>query len=208
MPWIRCPEEWKAAVEFINFSVELCLIQIRAGRGFAFEHPRLATSWKLPSLMQLAAQATVREVRLDMCQFGMKSRDEEGEGLVRKSTSLLTNVPQIAEAMSRTCSGGHRHVALMSGRAAKAAIYPDDFCRTMMRAVDTWIKSLDSPTNALNGFLRDDLCDPDDYNYDNDYGGHKEAGYYWDDVKDGRLDSKLAKAARAEELEVFRKRSL
>ena len=99
-------------------------------------------------------------------------------------------------------------MALMSGRAAKAAIYPDDFCRTMMRAVDTWIKSLDSPTNALNGFLRDDLCDPEDYNYDNDYGGHKEAGYYWDDVKDGRLDSKLAKAARAEELEVFRKRKV
>ena len=64
---------------------------------------------------KLAAKSDVYTVKMDMCCFGMVSRDAQGEGLVRKTTQLLTNVTEVSDAMRRRCEGGHRHVHLISG---------------------------------------------------------------------------------------------
>ena len=69
-------------------------------------------------------KADVHLPTLDMCRFGMVSQDEHGIGLVKKPTRIMTNSTILQEQMSRRCEGGHRHVQLMSGRAAKAAEYP------------------------------------------------------------------------------------
>ena len=66
----------------------------------------------------------VYEAVFDMCRFGMVSKDKLGVGLCRKPTRLLTNMEPVAEMMSKTCTGRHRHVALISGRPSAAAIYP------------------------------------------------------------------------------------
>ena len=65
----------------------------------------------------------VYEAVFDMCGFVMVSKDELGVGLCRKPTRLLTNMEPVAEMMSKTYKGGHKQVALISGRPSAAAIY-------------------------------------------------------------------------------------
>ena len=92
LPSIRCPKEWREAIIMVEFAVELCQIQRRAGRAFVFEHPRAATSWEsVKGLKELLNTPGVHESVLDICQFGMHSIDEHGEVLVRKTIRLLTN---------------------------------------------------------------------------------------------------------------------
>ena len=90
---------------------------------------------------------------------------------------------------------------LVSGRPAAAAIYPQQICESMVEAVDVWLKS--KRESDINGFESRDLCDPKD---DEWWGEEQENGYYWDDIKEVQLDAKLTRAARAEELKIFRER--
>ena len=106
LPWRRCPKEWKDALVMLEFAVELCEMQRDAGRGFLFEHPQTASSWGQVCLQRLAGKFDVFTATLDMCRFGMRARDKQGEGAVRKTTKLLTNVVEVPDAMSRRCEGG------------------------------------------------------------------------------------------------------
>ena len=152
----------------LEFAVELCELQRQASRGFLFEHPLTASSWGRECLKKLAAKSDVYTVKMDMCCFGMVSRDAQGEGLVRKTTQLLTNVTEVSDAMRRRCEGGHRHVHLISGRPAAAAEYPKEFCRSVLKAIGIWKlrSSYSRPSSAeaaclsLYDFARQDLCCP------------------------------------------------
>ena len=192
----------------LEFAAELCQIQHRAGRVFVFEHPLTATSWGQKCMQELMNVPGVLTSVMDMCCYGMTSVDEQGEGLVRKSTQILKNAPEIADALSQRCCGGHRHVALMSGRAAKAAIYPPGFCSELLKGFSIY-KMRTTMRTTKGGrplynleFARADLCDPAEVKTDS------ECGRYIDDVKGGELDPVLARVARAEELEVFKQRGV
>ena len=111
---------------------------MRAGRAFIFEHPATASSWEIGGLQRLRNASGVHEALLDMCRFGMTSWDESGEGLVRKTTRILTNAEEVADLLGRRCDGGHRHVQLMSGRAKAAAVYSQELCRAMIQGFDLW----------------------------------------------------------------------
>ena len=87
-------------------------------------------------------RSDVEDVVLHMCAFGLKSWDEDGEGLVKKPTRVLTNLPSIATALSRKCTGDHRHVHLMSGKAKAAAQYTEDFCSAIIDGVQTYLECL------------------------------------------------------------------
>ena len=141
-----------------------------------------------------------------MCRFGMVARDSDGEAPVRKTTRVMTNDPGIATALKDVrCEGGHRHVHLISGRPAAAAIYPLDFCRCLLRGHDVTRKSLGTlaSMSTVNGLEEsEDLCDPADQVVKAD------SGQYWDDLKGDVLDPGLAKKARQEEMEVFRMRDV
>ena len=65
-PEVRCPDRWAEAVAFVNFAIELCELQRRAGRGFVFEHPKFAASWTSTDLSTLSSREGVHEARLDM----------------------------------------------------------------------------------------------------------------------------------------------
>ena len=68
-----------------------------------------------------------------MCQFGMKSRDAEGEGWAKKPTTLMTNSLDMFKTLSKRCTPGtHRHVPLMEGRAKAAALYPKDLRQAVL----------------------------------------------------------------------------
>ena len=57
--------------------------------------------------------ATIRK-----CAYDMKSKDDEGEGLVKKATRIMSPSPEELKRVEATCSnedGGpqHRHVHLI-----------------------------------------------------------------------------------------------
>ena len=88
------------------------------------EHPQLATS-EVPCIKRLTELPEVVVAVRDMCQFGMKSRDKDGEGYAKKPTKFMTNSIELYKTLNRRCKpGSHRHVQLMEGRAAAAAKYP------------------------------------------------------------------------------------
>ena len=73
-----------------------------------------------------------------MCQFGMTSRvGGAGSelGPVLKPTGFMTNSPCIARELAQLCPRDHEHVALVGGRAAAAAIYPEKLCIAICRGL-------------------------------------------------------------------------
>eukprot|EP00973_Karenia_brevis_P057945 8066748-Karenia_brevis.AAC.1 len=131
---------WLNAVAHMNFVCKIYQMQIEAGRYFVHEHPTGATSWKLPSIIQLLNTHGVLRTSIHMCAYGMTSCDHEGTGLVYKPTSFATNSPHIANQLSRRCSNTngretHRHVHLVNGRAKFAQVYPPDLCRAICQGI-------------------------------------------------------------------------
>ena len=104
-----------------------------AGRGFLFEHPYTASSWHTTELAELKQEQNVYEVRVDMCAFGLVTK----EGVpALKPTLLLTNIESLANALGRRCNGKHsQHQPLVGGRAAAAAVYTQQFVDCILRAL-------------------------------------------------------------------------
>jgi len=190
--------KYEEAVALLEFAVELCLMQVRAGRKFIFEHPAYATSWRLPCLMKLREASGVQEKIFHMCQYGMRLRDKEGEAPVKKATRVCTNSVAIAEKLGERCPGNHRHVILESGRPALAAAYPK-------KLQDAFIDGLlieEANENSIEMELMnlrelEDMCDPTE---EEDI---QESLKGRDDVTGKAIDPMLIQKARREELEGF-----
>ena len=99
---------------------------MQCGRDFAHEHPATATSWSLPEVEAISSGRGVSCIVNDACMFGLKAIGKDGrEGPARKPTRWMTNAPELVRHLARKCNGTHaEHVHLLSGRAARAAIYP------------------------------------------------------------------------------------
>ena len=95
--------ELECAKDHVRWTMRICATQVREGRYFLFEHPKTASSWKMPEVEKVARMAGVAKVRTDMCAFGMCSKDEEGVGLVKKPTSMMTNSPEVARRLDKRC---------------------------------------------------------------------------------------------------------
>ena len=141
----------------------------------------------------------VKSVVAHMCAFGLKSKDENGEGLVKKATRFLSNSMALLAELDQQCPGCARHVNLMAGRAAKAAIYPRALCKAVCRGICTHMELdyydlitvpvADGPKDLDIGAIweQDQATDP-------------WQRQYWDDVSGKVLNEELVKAARAEEI--------
>ena len=110
-------------------------LQVDSGRFFIHEHPNSASSWKMPEMTKLMGDINVDKVFGHMCRFGMESKDGQGVGPVKGPTGFLSNSPLVRNQVSKKCMGGHRHVALMEGRAKACQIYPDKLHRAMLRGI-------------------------------------------------------------------------
>ena len=148
----------RKAVALVEFAVELCMIQHKAGRWFVFEHPASATSWRLPCLKQLTSERGMYEVVLHMCQFGMTQHDAQGEGLVKKPTRVYTNSEAIDGLLDRQCDGLHRHIQLMNGRAKAAAAYPTALSDAFIDGVKMEVQAK-RDRQAGHLMLVADMCD-------------------------------------------------
>jgi len=73
----------------------------------------------------------------DMCAYGMKQKDKDGEGLIQKTTKFMTNSSEVAKELERQCPNregrkSHRHIELIGGnRSKKAPIYPPGLCKAI-----------------------------------------------------------------------------
>ena len=86
----------------MRFSALVCHIQVQHNRYFIFEHPRGATSWKTRSIQELLAVPGVFTNYIDMCAYGLRARDAEGEGAVKKTTTLMSNLPAVRGGNDQT----------------------------------------------------------------------------------------------------------
>ena len=124
------------AMEHLAFAVLLCIKQARAGRKFVLEHPATASSWQTVLIHKLFRERCVGRVLFDFCMLGMMSEDKDGRAPAMKRTANMTNSTALLRGLAEfKCVGGHRHVQLVSGRAAACQTYPDEFCEFVCRTV-------------------------------------------------------------------------
>ena len=108
----------------MRFAIKIYRLQVEGGRFFIHEHPNSASSWKLQEMAKFMDDIGIGKVVGHMCRFGMESQDEQGIGLVKKPTGFLSNSAVVRDQLERKCIGGHRHVALVGGRAKACQIDP------------------------------------------------------------------------------------
>ena len=130
----RRQEMMKEARELLRFSCQVYALQHEAGRTFLHEHPATASSWGEKPIVDLLKLDGIYRRELDMCRYNLRTPDENGKmGLVRKTTSVLTNSLVLAIHLARRCCGGHKHIHLKGGRkATMAALYTDEFCESIV----------------------------------------------------------------------------
>ena len=120
-------------VEHLAFSMELFQWQVMQGRWALFEHPSTSRAWSEECVQEVLQMPGVLKVTGDQCQFQLQVNPEED--LNRKSTSFMTNSSCIARKLAVRCQGGHRHQPLVSGRAKKAEVYPEELCKAVVRGL-------------------------------------------------------------------------
>ena len=165
---------------------------------FLHEHPWTARSWTEPEMKKLLSTPGVFKVKGDMCEFEMTQEDGQGVGRIRKSTGFATNAPQLARRLAKTCTGQHRHIHLIGGRAKAAEIYPPKLCKAIIEGLVSQMEEDGKIEKGSIGVIM--AVDPLD-NY----------RQFWDDVSGDPLDPEGVLQARKEELvhvhkhEVYRK---
>ena len=128
----------------------------------------------------------VIKVKGDMCEFDMYQEDYKGIGQIRKSTGFATNAPALAKTLSRACSGNHRHIQLIGGRAKKAEIYPPKLCEAIIEGL---IKQMEDDGKLEKGCVGTIMAvDP-----------LNDCKQFWDDVSGEPLDRDGVLEARKED---------
>ena len=82
----------------------------------------------------------------DQCMYGLKSKDDKGEGFARKRTGFLTNSVCVAKRLSKMCPNRngfqvHRHVRVECGRTRVAQVYPQELCRQMCKGIQEQVEA-------------------------------------------------------------------
>ena len=78
------------SIRHINFMVSLYREQIEDGHYFLHEHPRWATSWKLPEVEKLMAMPGLGLSHADQCQYGSEAQSGEEKGQAYPEANRLS----------------------------------------------------------------------------------------------------------------------
>ena len=124
-------------------AMKCCKQQDEQGGVFVHEHPKGASSWLEPEVVEVKNMPGVRVVQSPMCRFEMKLEDDKGEmQYVRKETLFMTNSKFVAEELEGVCENKlkgvevHRHVHLIGGQRAKMAQkYPVALVEAVLRGL-------------------------------------------------------------------------
>ena len=139
----------RQGLALLEVAVKACRLQHRAGHYFMLEHPLTASSWREQCVRDLLKVDGVFTVVLDQCEYGLIRCDEYGEGRAKKGIRVITNLSHARVTLTKRCSGGHRHVHLLHGRAKKAQEYPRALYMAMVEALRL-AKSDEQELNTLD----------------------------------------------------------
>ena len=201
-------QEMDQAIGHLKFCIEIYRIQMKAGRLFMHEHPHSASSWKMKEVLEIMAMSGVGTVTIDMCAFGMVAVDQDGEAPAKKTTSVMSNSPEVLKSVSRKCANGdpsrrdehHRHVQLVGGKAKACQIYPRDFCRAVCQGVASEKKLRELGMQSVDILSVDEIMSVDPSQEIHEYVGEEA----FDDTSGSQLVPSMVAAARREEIEYFR----
>ena len=195
----------KEAMKHLEYSCKLYKMQLAAGRHFLHEHPRDATSWSKECIQELERDARVFCVVGPMCRFGMKQKDKQGAGFVRKETRWLTTSWYIAEALKGSCPGGHRHIRCWGGdRSVQAQVYPPKLCAAILEGLRRQLLA-SREVSAIQTFASGPHCDGPELQ-DEEF--EDDGGCYVDDGKGQILNKEQVLKARRLEMEWIRKQGV
>ena len=117
-------------------------MQINEGRYFLHEHPWGAWSWRVPAMQRLMQHSQVRSVKGHMCAQGMYIEDRDGSALAFKPTGWVSNSKHVLNELNKQCINlrsnpehYHRHADLQHGAAARASIYPEQLCYSILKGL-------------------------------------------------------------------------
>ena len=178
----------------MKFCVLLYNKQVRQGRYFTHEHPKLAGSWKLPCMKAMQEMPEVMVAEADLCRFGLKTQKKGVEGFAKKPTKFMTNSLEMFKTLNVKCKGDHEHIDLMEGRAAAATIYPRGLCRAILRG--TIRQARVDRGNLVTMKCVDNNSEVLAVEFEEEHWLR-----YWDDVSGKELRGDLVRAARTEEME-------
>ena len=212
----RTPEQNEEILEegrdHLRTAVGAYTEQHRNGRFFLHEHPRPSSSWEEPEVQKLMAMEGVIVVESPMCKWHMMSEDNQGAGFVKKETRWVTNSPEVAKIIEGKCSGSHRHVHLVNGRARHAQVYPPKLVSAILKGIRNELRKageLNELKEATSGPSPDGISnDPTEelqpiFEEVNEHGGP-----YYDSVTGMPLDPAKVQAARKEEMKWVLKQDL
>ena len=105
-------DQWKAKVRegylHLYFCLQIYWWQVRRGKYFLHEHPVNAQSWQLPAVQRLKSHPGVELYVGDQCPYHqgvlIKRNGRRCWCHALKRTGWLTNMPSLAEPLSRRCA--------------------------------------------------------------------------------------------------------
>ena len=79
----------------------------------------------------------VYTAKFDFCELGMTAKGDDGvDQAAKKRTTVMTSSKHIAEVLRQAqCSGLHKHVQLLHGKAGPCQKYPDKFVKLIALGV-------------------------------------------------------------------------
>ena len=122
----------------------ICCMLVTFGYHYSIENPHSSYLWKYPSIRRLYEHHNSVFATLDQCAFGLQLPGAPKNTFCRKSTSILSNLTQIA-TLSKRCPGFstcHQHEEAwgsrtVNGRSVKlcraAGTYPRNLCQEWAR---------------------------------------------------------------------------
>ncbi len=130
---------------------KLIEVYLQENIGFSVENPLSSYIWHTEKFQELMARPDVFTVDLDQCCYCLRPPDahlHSADIRVKKSTRIVTNVPQLC-ALRRSCDRSHTHAEALGwcrdkegkrvSRAKAAGAYPPSLCRVWAEAVQKFL---------------------------------------------------------------------
>jgi hypothetical protein len=200
-----------AATLHILFVIEMYHEQISSGRHFLHEHPRWASSWKIPEMEALMQMDDIHFGQGDQCQYGAEVKSGKWQGApIMKPTGFLSSSEAVIQALGRRCTGvggqcsrpeGGTHYHCHGVHAKAAAIYPRDLCRAILDGVTKQLRIDRKIKPGCWGLQAVDDEEEIEASIRGPAQGY--SGRYKDDLTGQVLNDSLVHEARMKELEYF-----
>ena len=146
----------------LKFTSNIHRRQMQHHRHSIIEQPKPSAAWNTPTFQDTPGH----DCQVDQCQYGATLPDDQGdEQLIRKSTTLRTSDPRLAEALGRICHDAHQHLPIEGSspkiglRSTAAGAYHPAMCAAWANIIHDFMQN--HYNHQEQGFQLDDGDDDD-----------------------------------------------